>query len=171
MSKHWHPINLGPRGKAGVNGRFAVAGGTVYVYLHGSDHWWDWVIHILPWNSWLEWNAAWKLLELLSDAVVQDKQFIVGAHSAGFPVAAKFGELLIQSGGTLVGKVHGYGGKVPGNVDVPMENNRNAWDLVPFLPPWRTRPVTILWASGHKNPWDAHQPRAYYHLAEKDGLR
>jgi hypothetical protein len=47
-------IKIGRSDKRGVNGWIK---GNV-LYLEGSDHWWDWLHHVLPGAAWRERRMA-----------------------------------------------------------------------------------------------------------------
>lgn len=166
----WKPIDLGPKGKAGVNGDWRTIGNnTVMVYLHGSDHWYDWMIHLLPWSGYLERKAARQIFEKIETENAQ--VFVVGGHSAGAAAGAPLANLLDDAGRSVY--FRGYGPKRPSrqvNSGVDSVFVRNRKDIVPFLNVFRPR-IDMVTQEFDGSFTEAHEPRNYYQAMEEDGFR
>jgi len=164
---NWHDIDIGPAGKAGIEARVATSGTTVYLYIHGSDHRYDWLHHIRPGAARRE--IGWG--RQLFDAIYVGNMhvYVIGGHSLGGAVAQVLATLLVMRGAAV--ELHTYGGKRPPNrYDMAGSHYRHRGDVVPWLNILRPNQPRIR-IGNWTWPWVAHGPRTYYHEMEKAGLR
>lgn len=159
-------IDLPPKGKAGIEAKLLAPG---VVWIHGSDHWRDWLHHVLPGAKRREIEAA----EAIVKAVYTPKvnRWVIGGHSLGGCVAGMVAVLLMEKG--LYVECYTFGGKrVPWRwVDIATTHYRHRGDLVPFFPPWRTPHAEETLIGNWAWPWKAHGPETYDAVRRKHGLK
>jgi hypothetical protein len=159
-------IDLGREGPEGVEARAWNRDGVLYCYVVGSDHVRDWLHHVLPGARRRERRAGY---ELAIELFYQDKPIIIGGHSLGGCIA-HIAAGILQTDGLDVTLVT-FGGKMPQRtLRFPGTYYRTRGDIVPFLTPFRgfVRHTVI----GKWRPfWRAHEPKEYYEVMRKAGLR
>lgn len=163
-------IDLGPTGPAGIEAKTWDEGLTRFLYIGGSDHWWDWLHHFLPGAKRREVAAARTLVDKVFDE--NTVQFIVGGHSLGGCIAQIVATHL-QNQHKIV-FCYTYGGKRPpvGHGYEYSENCRHRGDIVPYLPPWRYANRRFEVTIGRWTwPWLAHSPKMYYEMMRYHRLR
>ncbi len=159
----WKKIDLWPDGPAGVEARYRVQGGVCYCFIRGSDHWADWLHHILPGAYGREVLAGILVAKKLMD--IHCDQYVIGGHSLGGVIAIICADTL----GKHV-KLFTFGTKRDKIKVNTGTHYRHRGDIVPFLPPWM--PKIECEVFGEWMPfWKAHEPKQYYELMEKVGLR
>lgn len=159
-------IDLWVQGRPGVEARYD--DGVLYVY--GSDHWLDWLHHLIPGAVRRETLAACQIIEAIEEAVLVEHVRIVAGHSWGAAIAAHVHYELAVRG--VAAALFTYGGKraaIP--TAAPGRHYRHKGDIVPALPPWRPRWPNVQVFGPRMLPWHAHEPRGYYPVMEHDGVR
>lgn len=161
-------IDLGPAGKAGIEARTWSDDSARYCYIAGSDHWRDWLHHVLPGARRREIAAARAIVDAIYSRDVV--AFYVGGHSLGGAVAQIVSSILTALGAQV--HCYSYGGKrAPRRYSFPdTKSYRHAGDIVPFLPPWRPK-IDSIRIGTWKPFWLAHQPREYGTCRQLDRMK
>ena len=138
------------------------------LFIHGSDHWLEWLHHIAPFSKRRELKWALQIL----DEINIDEISIIAGHSIGGTKAIMVAELSL---GYYLGaiKLYTYGAKRPPR---PFRGDKGTHyrvkgDIVPFLPPWRRMLNTIVLDRGKLGFMEAHEPREYGIRMSMDGVR
>jgi hypothetical protein len=161
-------IKIGRSDKRGVNGWIK---GNV-LYLEGSDHWWDWLHHVLPGVAWRERRWARQVTSMLQHPDTPMVHTVAG-HSLGGTVACLAAGPLRGRGWSTA--IYTYGAKRPprGGYRFAYGDKHHAikGDIVPHLPPWRKSLPLIELDYGHLSWREAHGPAIYYEQMREDGIR
>lgn len=160
-------IDLGPVGPAGVEARYWDSDGRRYVWMRGSDHWWDWLHHVLPGAAAREIDAAHTIRTRILDPEV--REYIVGGHSLGGAIASILAGLLLDHGDAARCYLFGPKRAPQGHVHGVAYVRRG--DIVPGLPPWRPRYQHVAHLGEWETPWKAHHPESYSYARRMVGLK
>lgn len=168
MTENWRLIEIG-NGKQGINGRWRVTPRGLSIFLHGSDHSYDWLHHVVVLAGWRERKWARRIADMFE--VGDDIDVYIGCHSLGVAVAVPLA-VIMQARGHVV-RVFGFGGKQssvrPGKLRHTTFYRRRG-DIVPLLMPWR------WWYRGSQvfgewlPFWRAHEPREYAEKIKEHGF-
>lgn len=169
----WNEIDLWPIGPAGIEARWRADGGTLYCFIEGSNHWADWLHHVVWGASARETIAG---LRIASDLYglgckMSIGTYVIGGHSLGGSIASVVTLALRERG---VGGVscHVFGAKRrPRSGDGRVKIYVRKGDIVPLLPPWRKAYKQQEFFGSITWPWVAHQPKQYYDIQREKGFR
>jgi pimeloyl-ACP methyl ester carboxylesterase len=154
-------IDMGFRGPLGNDVR--IQDGVLY--LHGSNHWLEWLHHFMPGAAWRERRWARQVVDLIRNT---PGIHTIAGHSVGGTVAC------------IAANIHGglrlytYGAKRPQQDVYRFYFSKHyaiKGDIVPHLPPWRKPLPLIVMDYGKMGIAEAHGPASYYPLMEQDGVR
>ena len=160
----WERIDLWPKGPAGVEARWRKDEYTAYCFIGGSDHWIDWIHHILPGAKTREIIAGECIANRLK---YEGPDFVIGGHSLGGAVASVVTNRLRGLGFRVTCYV--YGAKRPPEKTGNISSYINRGDIVPYLFPWRPKHINPYIRG--KFSFKAHGPRTYYDLMVSHKLR
>jgi hypothetical protein len=174
----WERIDLWPKGPAGVEARWRRDGDTVYCFIGGSDHWIDWLHHVIP-GAWKrELWAAQKIADIIADKNgLHNKsdgiKIVIGGHSLGGAIACIVAEFLLHEYWTIYElDLYTYGAKrLRWKTTAKGEHYRHRGDIVPYLPPWMPKYQDVKPYGSWMPFWKAHGPRTYYDLMVSHKLR
>ena len=159
-------IDLPPVGPAGIEAKTWDVGSVRYLYIAGSDHWRDWVHHILPGARRREIDAAYALYSRIRSSHVV--YYVVSGHSLGGAVAETLATIMRKDGHRVICVTFG-GKRPPVGYSAKGVRYRHKGDVVPLLTPWRG-------FATHKRigdlavPWKAHGPDTYDTVRRDHGL-
>lgn len=164
-------IDLFPVGKAGVEAKAFVDDDGLFVFVYGTDHRFDWILHFLPgWGVFAEilyGNAlAEKLLEYIHSNNL--KVVYLYGHSWGGAILPVVQETIQQANRDIWVYTYGLGPKKPafGRINVSFVHSG---EIVPFLTPWRKGSIGIRFEIGGWKPfWIAHKLETYLHALEAE---
>lgn len=158
-------IDMGWKGPLGTD--VTIKNGVVFV--HGTNHWLEWLHHVTPFAGIREKRWADQLLRTLSERGVQFHT-LAGHSIGGTVVTIAALDLVLFWMGRV--KLYTYGAKrPPRGCNATGKHYRIKGDVVPFLPPWRKALPLITLDYGKMGPIEAHGPRSYWEQMEKDGVR
>lgn len=162
----WDEIDLGPGDRSHIQARTRAVDGVRYAYADGSDHWIDWVHHVVPGAKAREEAAGWELAKRILAWGIPER-FVVGGHSLGAAVMTVAATYLVNYAPT---ECMVYGGKRSPVVYENIQAFRHSGDYIPWLfvlrPAYKNQ-VFGKWLP----PWQAHEPREYYPLMVEHGLK
>jgi hypothetical protein len=133
------------------------------LYLEGTNHWLEWLHHVVPGARWRERRWARQVVQLIlnTDAMIHT----VAGHSVGGTVACIVAEITQL-------RLFTYGAKRPPRGDYPPgKHYAIKGDIVPNLPPWRPALTLIVLDYGRVGFVEAHGPASYYEQMREDGVR
>jgi hypothetical protein len=155
-------IDMGFKGPLGNDVR--IQDGVLY--LHGSNHWLEWVHHFMLGAAWRERRWARQVVELLQNT---PGIHTIAGHSVGGTVACIAAESERIAGRKIA--LRTYGAKRPPRGIYLGKHYAIKSDIVPHLPPWRKPLPLIVMDYGKMGFAEAHGPASYYRLMEEDGVR
>jgi hypothetical protein len=162
-------IDLGPDGHAGVEARIYQRQHGYMIHVLGTDHWRDWLHHILPGARKREWQAADQIIAALVEmgiaksdddgwSYIPGDDVVISGHSWGGCIAAMVATI-------LVAPCYIYGGKRSPRKGLTRhyvaQAYRHRGDIVPLLPPWRPRYTDEIVFGKWMWPWEAHKLSNY----------
>lgn len=161
----WEVIDDHVEGKPGFEARAKRVEDSVYVFVEGTDHWFDWVHHFVPGARRREIRAAEEIVArlLLSNCT----RYVVGGLSMGGAIAQIVAAILARRG--LMVRCTIYGSKrAPHGYTFPARAVQEVGDAVHLLPPWRPSYKITDRRGRLRWPWKAHV--AYWDRIVKDGF-
>lgn len=142
--------------------------GNGIVYLHGTNHWLEWVHHFIPWAGRREVRWARDLVHTLTFGGFEFHT--LSGHSIGGTVATIAARLLAESGISV--SLFTYGAKrPPRDYFATGKHYAIRHDIVPKLPPWRDEMPLIVLDYGNISMEEAHKPSTYREQMKLDGIR
>lgn len=166
-----HLVDLPPQGKSGIEFKYLIENDILYIFIYGTDSFFDWVFHFLVgWGVMSEIFYASllskKIVSILEHSGVTINKIIIMGHSLGGSIASLAKEELIfllakQSKKGIYITSIGLGSKKPpyGILDILYVNKG---DIVPSLTPWRNGSYLKKFSLGKWRPfWIAHDLNMY----------